>query len=155
MEVYLHHLITAMTQLDTHTLPLATNPLPFLKYFLCHLSLKWKSLNCIQLFVTPTDYSLPGSSVHGISQARTLESVAVRFSRGTSQPRDGTQVSHIAGGFFTIWATREVICHILRYLVIYFLPTVFPLSLPFPSTRQNESSLRAEIFIIVTNLSQT
>ena len=36
-----------------------------------------------------------------------LEWVAFPFSRGSSQPRDGTQVSHIAGGFFTSWATRE------------------------------------------------
>ena len=39
--------------------------------------------------------------------ARILEWVAVPFSRGFSQPRDWTQVSHIAGGFFTSWATRE------------------------------------------------
>ena len=47
--------------------------------------------------------------VHGILQARILEWVAFSFSRGSSQPRDGTQVSHIAGGFFTSWATREAI----------------------------------------------
>ena len=39
--------------------------------------------------------------VHGILQARILEWVAIPFSRGSSQPRDQTQVSHIAGGFFT------------------------------------------------------
>ena len=50
----------------------------------------------------PVDYSLPGSSVHGILQARILEWVAISFSRGSSQPRDRTQVSSIAGGFFTI-----------------------------------------------------
>ena len=42
-----------------------------------------------------------------ILQARILEWVAFPFSRGFSQPRDRTQVSHIAGGFFTNWATRE------------------------------------------------
>ena len=46
-------------------------------------------------------------TVHGILQARILEWVAFPFSRGSSQPRDRTQVSCIAGGFFTIWATRE------------------------------------------------
>ena len=46
-------------------------------------------------------------TVHGILQARILEWVAVPFSRGSSQPRDQTQVSHIAGRFFTSWATRE------------------------------------------------
>ena len=46
--------------------------------------------------------------VHRISQARILEWVAISFSRGSFQPRDGTSVSCTAGGFFTIWATREV-----------------------------------------------
>ena len=46
-------------------------------------------------------------TVHGILQARILEWVAVPFSRGSSQPRDRTQVSHIAGRFFTSRATRE------------------------------------------------
>ena len=55
----------------------------------------------------PTDCSLPGSSVHGILQARILEWVAIPFSRGSSQARDWIQVSHIAGGFFTSWATRK------------------------------------------------
>ena len=46
-------------------------------------------------------------TVHGIPQARILEWVAFPFSRGSSQPRDGTQVSHMAGRFFSSWATRE------------------------------------------------
>ena len=46
-------------------------------------------------------------TVHGILQARILEWVAFPFSRQSSQPRDRTQVSHIAGGFFTSGATRE------------------------------------------------
>ena len=46
-------------------------------------------------------------TVHGILQARILEWVAFPFSRGSSQPRDQIQVSHIAGRFFTSWATRE------------------------------------------------
>ena len=44
---------------------------------------------------------------HGILQARTLEWVAFPFSRASSQPRDQTQGSHIAGGFYTAWATRK------------------------------------------------
>ena len=51
--------------------------------------------------------SPPCSSIHGFLQARTLERVAIPFSRGSSQLRDRTLVSHIAGVFFTIWATRE------------------------------------------------
>ena len=50
----------------------------------------------------PMDYSPPGSSVHGIIQARILEWVAILFSRGSSQPRDRPQVSRIAVIFFTV-----------------------------------------------------
>ena len=53
-------------------------------------------------------YSLSGSSIHGILQARILEWVAIPFSRGSSWPRDRTQVSCIAGRFFTIWATGKI-----------------------------------------------
>ena len=49
----------------------------------------------------------PGSSLHGILQARILEWVTIPFSRGSSQDRDQTQVSCTAGGFFTMWVTRE------------------------------------------------
>ena len=55
----------------------------------------------------PLGCSLPGSSIHRISQARTLDWVAISFSRGSSQPREWTWVSCTAGRFFTIWATRE------------------------------------------------
>ena len=48
-----------------------------------------------------------GYTTHGIVQARILEQVAIPFSMGPSQPRDQTQDSSIAGGFFTSWATRE------------------------------------------------
>ena len=58
------------------------------------------SLSRVRPFVTP-DCSLPGSSVHDISQARNPEWFAVSFSRGSSRPRDRTWVSHIAGRVFT------------------------------------------------------
>ena len=61
---------------------------------------------CLTLHCS-VDCSLPGSSVHGILQARTLEWVAIPFSRGSSRPRNQTWVSCIAGRFFTDWATRE------------------------------------------------
>ena len=51
----------------------------------------------------------PGSSVHGILQARILEWVAIPPSRGSSQPRDWTQVYRTAGRFFTVWASREAL----------------------------------------------
>ena len=49
----------------------------------------------------------PGSSVHGILQARTLEWVAIPFSRGSPPPRDRTRVSCVAGRVFTVWASRD------------------------------------------------
>ena len=52
----------------------------------------------------PMGGSPPGSSVHEISQARIMEWVAIPFSRWSFQPRDLTQVSHVAGRFFIIWA---------------------------------------------------
>ena len=64
---------------------------------------EWESLSRVRLFATPS------SSVHGIIQARVLGWVAMPFSRGSSQPRDWTQVSRISGRFFTIWATREIL----------------------------------------------
>ena len=59
-------------------------------------------------------------TVHGILQAGILEWVALPFSRGASQPRGQTQVSHIAGKFFTSWATREVL-HIWKLLKEWIL----------------------------------
>ena len=67
--------------------------------------------SCLTL-CDPTDCSPPGFSVHGILQARILEWIAIPFSRGTSQPRDWTLVSCIAGRFFTVWATGKSSCYI-------------------------------------------
>ena len=50
----------------------------------------------------PMECSPPGSSVHGILQARILEWVTMPSSRGSSQPRDQARVSHVAGGFFAV-----------------------------------------------------
>ena len=66
--------------------------------------------NNVQLHLTlwdPMVCSLSDSSVHGILWARILKLVVIHFSRGSSQPKDWTQVLCIAGRFFTIWATRE------------------------------------------------
>ena len=62
--------------------------------------------SCLTL-CDPMDCSPPGFSVHGILQAGILEWRAIPFSRGFSQPRDQTWVSHSAGRFFTAWAARE------------------------------------------------
>ena len=58
-------------------------------------------------FFDPMDCSLPGSSIHGIPQARVLEWVAILSFKGSSWPRDQTQVSCIVGRLLTFWATRE------------------------------------------------
>ena len=57
----------------------------------------------------PMDCSPPGSSLHGILQARVLEWVVISFCRGSSRPRDRTQVSRIPGRRFNLWATREAL----------------------------------------------
>ena len=56
----------------------------------------------------PMDHDPQGSSIHGILQARILDWVAISFSRGSSQPRDQTRVSCIAGRFFTVWTIRVI-----------------------------------------------
>ena len=73
-----------------------------------YMSLCVSTQSCPILF-DPVDCSLPGFSVHGILQARILEWIAIPFSRGTSQPRDRTLVSCLAGRFFTVWTTGKSI----------------------------------------------
>ena len=82
------------------------------KYFI-PLKAKVKLLSGVQL-CDPMDCSPPGSSVHGIFQARILEWVAISFSRRSSWPRDWTWVSRIVGRRFTIWATREVLYSLIK-----------------------------------------
>ena len=79
-------------------------------------SYQLKSRMCVCLVTSvgltlcdPMDCSLPGSSLHGILQARILGWVAVPLSRGCSQPRDRTWMSYIAGRFFIISVTREAL----------------------------------------------
>ena len=62
----------------------------------CYLGTKWCLILCYFM-----DYSPPGSSVHGISQARILEWVVIFFSRGPSRPRDQTHISCLASRFLT------------------------------------------------------
>ena len=68
--------------------------------------LAWTKMTSILL--NPWTVSPLGSSVYGILQPRILEWIAILFSRGSSQSRYWTGVSHVAGRFFTIWVTREV-----------------------------------------------
>ena len=81
--------------------------------------MKWSEVaqSCPTL-CDPVDCSPPGSSVHGILQARILEWVAISFSRGSSRPRDQTRVSRIAGRCFNLWATRDpLICPCKEWLL--------------------------------------
>ena len=94
---------------------------PFSQHPLQHLSLAHiTSITVLESFpggtsgkekwewkLRPTLCNPTDSTVHGILQAQLLEWVAFPFSRGSYQPRDRTQVSHITGGLFTSWATRE------------------------------------------------
>ena len=79
------------------------------------LQLSWKYALCVLVTQScptlwdPMDCSSPGSSVHGIFQAKIQEYVAFPFSRESSQPRDQTQVFHVTGRFFTVWATSEAL----------------------------------------------
>ena len=73
--------------------------------------IKWSVVLVAQSWLTlcdPMDCSPAHSPVHGILLARTLEWVAIPFTRGPSWPRDQTQVFHIGGRFFAVWATREL-----------------------------------------------
>ena len=81
----------------------------------------WSNMLIVQSYLTlcnPVDCSLPDSPVHGILEARLLEWVAIRFSRGSFWPRDRTWVSCIASKYFTIWGTRQAQ---RRYDMIYLL----------------------------------
>ena len=95
---------------------------PAFLWYVCVLVAK----SCLTL-CDPMDCGPPGSSVHGILQARILEWVAISFSRGSSQLRDqipaqgsNPQVSCITGRLFTIWATRETFIIKVRYWPINF-----------------------------------
>ena len=61
-----------------------------------HVCVSAKSLQSCPTLCDPMDYSPPGSSVHGILQARRLEWLARPSSRGSSRPRDGAQVFYVS-----------------------------------------------------------
>ena len=78
-------------------------------------------------FCNPMDCSLPGSPVHGISQARILEWVAISFFRGSSRPTDQTHISCVScieGRFFYLWVTGEAqhLCCIIIFKISLYLP---------------------------------
>ena len=101
-------------------------------------------LSCIPLFCDPMDCSLPGSSVHGIFQARILECIAMPFSRGSFQPRDWTWVSWISRQILYYWYHLSQSCH-------YFIDskTNFLTSMKLRCERQlSMSELNSDMFFI-------
>ena len=86
------------------------------------------------------NFGPPGSSVYGILQGRTLEWVAIPFSRGSFWHRDWIRVSCIASSFFTVWATREAqdfLCVLSVVLPIFltYLLTLHCLDFPGPNSQ--------------------
>ena len=77
-------------------------------------------------------------TIHGTLQARTLEWVAFPFSRGSSYPKDQTQVSHTAGRFFTSWATRKA------KNTGVGTPIPSPVDLPDPRIEQGSPALQVD-----------
>ena len=100
--------------------------------------MKWKSLSCVQLFETPWTVALQAPLSMGILQARILEWVAMPSSRGSSQPRDQTHISCIAGRFFTttaMWESQFLTRDGLYLKCFHWISNLGKLSLSFPSSR--------------------
>ena len=97
----------------------------------------WKTKYLSNEIYTQRYFYLLGK-LHGILQARILELVVIPFSRESSQPRDWTQGSHIAGRFFTSWATREA--------QEYGVGSLSLLQLIFPTSELNQGLLADGFF---------
>ena len=76
--------------------------IPFMLFAALPLKVKVKGTQLCPTLGDPVDYRLPGSSVHGIIRQEYWEWIALPFFRSSTQPRDQTQVSCIAGEFFTL-----------------------------------------------------
>ena len=90
---------------------------------LCHAVMGWDVLTICD----PMDYSLPGSSVHGIFQARVLEYVAISSSGESSWPRDRTLVSCIGRCVLYQWGTWEAPLHLHALLLTFPAPLTWSL----------------------------
>ena len=87
--------------------------------YCCLVAKLWPTL------CNPKNCSPSGSSIHGISQARILEWVAISFSKGSSQPRGRTRVSCIAGRFLTGWSSTDAwdqLMPLLKWIIFQLLP---------------------------------
>ena len=102
------------------------------------------------------DCSLLGSPVHGILQARILAWIAVPFSRKSSWPRDGTQVSCITGRVFTLWATRHQTKRSLERLLVRYgkLSSGHRTGDQFPFQSQNPSTKECSNYHTIALISQ-
>ena len=106
--------------------------------------MKWKSesvksLSCVWLFATPQTVTYQAPLSMGFFQARILEWVAISFSRGSSKPRDWTWVSCIAGGFFTVWVTKEAPGHLCRLSIsVPWAYSYFTIKTKFPPLPKNQ-----------------
>ena len=87
--------------------------------------------NIIKTLCDPMDCHLPGSPVHGILQTKIVEWIAYPFSRASSQCRDRTQVSCIAGGFFTVWTTSGAHIYINTYVYMYTYVCIYRVGTSF------------------------
>jgi len=79
-----------------------------------NLDFVFQLVSHVRLFCDPMHCSPPGSSVHGVSQARVLEWAAISFSRGSSWPRDQTHISYIGRQILYHWTTREALILVLE-----------------------------------------
>ena len=113
--------------------------------FLCQL------LSHSQLFCDPMDCGPPGSSVNGTSQARILEWVVISFFRGSSWPRDWTQVSYIGRWTFYCWATWE---DLGTYKVLFLSDFHSPLVSRNPSLLSHQSKAIKEHLLGSNNKKQ-
>ena len=103
--------------------------LPYCFHFCCiakwlshtHILLLFQLLWSVQLFCDSMNCSLPGSSVHGIFQARILEWVAIYSSRWSSWPRDQTHISCISRKILHCWVTREALYIYIGILFLYII----------------------------------
>ena len=158
MVIFVAGKMTLLLPVLKHDHKVAWSLAPFFRLTLSDI--KSKSISCLVVSNScdscdPVECSPPGLSVHGILQARILEWVAIPFSRGSSQPRDRTHVSHIAGRFYLLshqkWSEMKSISRVWLIQTPWTVANQSPPSmrfsrrgywsrLPFPSPLSHQSS---------------
>ena len=132
-----------MEEYKSGRLALESQPFPLKNCLTKHLIPlgKWKWSRS----VVSDSLSPPGSSIHGILQARILEWVAISFSRGSFRPKDQTQVSRVAGRCFNLWATRKPKASLI--ITTQPLLTIYATSLALKCLSKHESPLWRDSFV--------